>query len=383
MRNNCKKLRHADSFLALTSVRHFIFIRMGYDSVSALIVLIIIVALMFGWLPKRTVNSMKSMLEHSEDRYSPSLHIVDYRSATLRHECGWAVAKGAGMQPLNAQYSKNSNQSNSVNVNKANGSGSSNTSSNTSSNHVFTKQHVAHIRALRRAAIRRRRVLVLSLIVLTLVVFVAGISGICSAWFTIIPFAAVCTVLYFGSVAAKHAREWEAKVALYNKRSSAFNSSVVEPIFDADVNSVVEHVENSDNSSNPDNTETSVMRQHEISMALAGANRQEITKGAVAGDFSAANVAHSQADISNSNQDLISFSFGNASSDFGANGQNDGPQSLEIKSTKQVTKAIAVDDSNKSAAAFDSSKVTVEPPVSTEDSLGKADLRDVLARRAA
>lgn len=358
---------------------HFIFVRMGYESVSALTVLIIIVALMFGWLPKRTENSMKSMLEHSEDRYSPSLHIVDYSSDSLFHACSGTMAKGVGMQPSKIQANTKPNNGkssrNGVNANKHKCA--------KQFNGAFTPEHVARIRALRRAAIRRRRALVLSLAFLTLVVFVAGLSGLYSAWFAIIPLAAVCTVLYFGSMAAKQARKWEAKVALYNKRSAAFNDSVVEPIFDAAVNSVAEHAENQDN------TETSVMQQRDISMALAGANRQEAVKSAVAGDFSAANDARSQVDISNSNQDLISFSFGDDSSDFGANGKNAGPQSLEIKSTKQVTKAISTDDSNESAAAFDSSKVsevsevTVEPPVSTKDSLGKADLRDVLARRAA
>ena len=377
---------------------HFIFVRMGYESVSALTVLIIIVALMFGWLPKRTENSMKSMLEHSEDRYSPSLHIVDYSSDSLFHACSGTMAKGVGMQPSKMQANTKPNNGkssrNSVNANKHKCA--------KQFNGVFTPEHVARIRALRRAAIRRRRALVLSLAFLTLVVFVAGLSGLYSAWFAIIPLAAVCTVLYFGSMAAKQARKWEAKVALYNKRSAAFNDSVVEPIFDAAVNSVVEHVENSDNSINPDNTETSVMQQRDISMALAGANRQEAAKSAVedmtsevsastvAGDFSAANDVRSQADISNSNQDLISFSFGDDSSDCKINAND--PQSLEIKSTKQVTKAIAAGDSNELAAAFDSSnpnsasdstEVTVEPPVSTEDSLGKADLRDVLARRAA
>lgn len=365
---------------------HFIFVRMGYESVSALTVLIIIVALMFGWLPKRTENSMKSMLEHSEDRYSPSLHIVDYSSDSLFHACSGTMAKGVGMQPSKMQANTKPNNGkfsrNGVNANKHKCA--------KQFNGAFTPAHVARIRALRRAAIRRRRALVLSLAFLTLVVFVAGLSGLYSAWFAIIPLAAVCTVLYFGSMAAKQARKWEAKVALYNKRSAAFNDSVVEPIFDAAVNSVVENAENSQHAENPDNTETSVMQQRDISMALAGSSSKEVAKSAVAGDFSAANDARSQVDISNSNQDLISFSFGDDSSDCKINAND--PQSLEIKSTKQVTKAIAAGDSNELAAAFDSSnpnsasdstEVTVEPPVSTEDSLGKADLRDVLARRAA
>ncbi|MDK6486878.1 hypothetical protein QP158_12390, partial [Streptococcus agalactiae] len=59
----------------------------------------------------------------------------------------------------------------------------------------FTPQHVARIRALRRAAVRRRRILVFSLVFLTLVVLVAGLSGLYSAWFALIPFDMVSTVL--------------------------------------------------------------------------------------------------------------------------------------------------------------------------------------------
>lgn len=350
---------------------------MGYESVSALIVLIIIVALMFGWLPKRTVNSMKSMLEHSEDRYSPSLHIVDYRSDSLFHACSGTMAKGVGMQPskmqANAKPNNGKARSNGAKANNRKGAAQF----NGTFNGTFTPEHVARIRALRRAAIRRRRILVLSLAILTLVVFVAGLAGVYSAWFAVIPFAALCTVLYFGSMAAKHARLWESKVAAYRKHSSAFKDSVVEPIFDATVNSVVENVENAENvCANQDNTETSVMQQRDISMALSEANRKDVAKISASGD---------------SNQDLISFSFGSDYRDSNANSKNAGPQSLEIKSTKQVAKAIPASDSSKVAEVAevsDASKVSkvsevvVEPPVSTKDSLGKADLRDVLARRA-
>ena len=379
LRNNCKKSDTPTYFLAFTSLRHFIFVRMGYESVSALIVLIIIVALMFGWLPKRTVNSMKSMLEHSEDRYSPSLHIVDYRSESLFHACSGTMVKGVGMQPskmqANAKPNNGKARSNGAKANNRKGAAQS----NGTFNGIFTPEHVARIRALRRAAIRRRRILVLSLAVLTLVVFAAGLVGIYSAWFAVIPFAALCTVLYFGSMAAKHARLWEAKVAVYRKHSSAFKDSVVDPIFDATVNSVVENAENAEDvcanpGSNPDNTETSVMQQRDISMALSEANRKDVANIAASG---------------NSNQDLISFSFGSDYRDSNANSKNADPQSLEIKSTKQVAKAIPANDSGKVAEVSDVSKVSevskvvVEPPVSTKDSLGKADLRDVLARRAA
>lgn len=359
---------------------------MGYESVSALIVLIIIIALMFGWLPKRTVNSMKSMLEHSEDRYSPSLHIVDERSASLFHECSGAMAKGVGMQPSEKRSNKNKNKSNKSKVLRDN----------------FTPQHVARIRALRRAAVRRRRILVFSLVFLTLVVLVAGLSGLYSAWFALIPFAMVSTVLYFGSIAAKHARDWEARVAAYNKSAGVpqnygqksygeSGESIVEPVFDAIVNSVVTHEEEYQNyssgsvtqysSNTQDNTETSVMQQREISMALERVNSQNANDYIAAGNQSSSlpDVSDSS-DSSKSHQDLISFSFGSDSTESSSNDKNNGPLSLEIKSTKQVAKAISAKEPLSTKEASDNN---VEPPVSTEDSLGKADLRDVLARRAA
>lgn len=294
---------------------------MGYESVSALIVLIIIIALMFGWLPKRTVNSMKSMLEHSEDRYSPSLHIVDERSASLFHECSGAMAKGVGMQPSEKRSNKNKNTKNKSNKSKV-------------LRDNFTPQHVARIRALRRAAVRRRRILVFSLVFLTLVVLVAGLSGLYSAWFALIPFAMVSTVLYFGSIAAKHARDWEARVAAYNKSAGVpqnygkkgygeSSESIVEPVFDAIVNSVVAHEEEYQNyssgsvtqysSNTQDNTETSVMQQREISMALERVNSQNANGYVSAGNQSSSlpDVSYSSgaSDSSESHQDLISFSF--------------------------------------------------------------------------
>ncbi|EIK79575.1 hypothetical protein CGSMWGv55152_05484 [Gardnerella vaginalis 55152] len=344
---------------------------------------------MFGWLPKRTVNSMKSMLEHSEDRYSPSLHIVDERSASLFHECSGAMAKGVGMQPSEKRSNKNKNTKNKSNKSKV-------------LRDNFTPQHVARIRALRRAAVRRRRILVFSLVFLTLVVLVAGLSGLYSAWFALIPFAMVSTVLYFGSIAAKHARDWEARVAAYNKSAGVpqnygqksygeSGESIVEPVFDAIVNSVVTHEEEYQNyssgsvtqysSNTQDNTETSVMQQREISMALERVNSQNANDYIAAGNQSSSlpDVSDSS-DSSKSHQDLISFSFGSDSTESSSNDKNNGPLSLEIKSTKQVAKAISAKEP---LSTKESSNNNVEPPVSTEDSLGKADLRDVLARRAA
>ena len=49
---------------------------MGYESLSTVVVLAIVIILMAFWLPKRTVKGMKRVIEHREDRFSPSLHLV-------------------------------------------------------------------------------------------------------------------------------------------------------------------------------------------------------------------------------------------------------------------------------------------------------------------
>lgn len=373
---------------------------MGYESVSALIVLIILVALWFGWLPKRTVNGMKTMLEHREDRFSPTLHLVGEWSAARICDGTGMLAKGACMQP-------------------------------TQRKRTLTPERIARIRAARRAAIRRRCVLVGALAVLTVLVFIVGCSGAFSPAFVLIPGAMLAAVLYFGSRAAKHAREWEARVAkmragslesvdlandsLHNKslnsESLKLESSKKQSLKEQSLKS--EPSESAEQHSSRDDTATSVMEKGEIKVALMRAQeernaallaRSEATENS---ENAAENVAENAAAIEN-NQDLISFSLG---SDTKSNLSNSSaaakaPESLEIKSTKQVAKAIPVVKTAKSKAAK-SAKTSksknaknslrstslqfhaeeqasqVEAPESSADSLGVANLREVLARRNA
>ena len=377
---------------------------MGYESVSALIVLIILVALWFGWLPKRTVNGMKTMLEHREDRFSPTLHLVGEWSAARICDGTGMLAKGACMQP-------------------------------TQRKRTLTPERIARIRAARRAAIRRRCVLVGALAVLTVLVFIVGCSGAFSPAFVLIPGAMLAAVLYFGSRAAKHAREWEARVAkmragslesvdlandsLHNKslnsESLKLESSKKQSFKEQSLKS--EPSESAEQHSSRDDTATSVMEKGEIKVALMRAQeernaallaRSEATENSEnAAENVAENVAENAAAIEN-NQDLISFSLG---SDTKSNLSNSSsaakaPESLEIKSTKQVAKAIPVVKPAKSKAAKsaktsksknakNSLKSTslqfhaeeqasqVEAPESSADSLGVANLREVLARRNA
>lgn len=411
-----------------TSLDVFILIDMGYESVSALIVLIILVALWFGWLPKRTVNGMKTMLEHREDRFSPTLHLVGEWSAARICDGTGMLAKGACMQP-------------------------------TQRKRTLTPERIARIRAARRAAIRRRCVLVGALAVLTVLVFIVGCSGAFSPAFVLIPGAMLAAVLYFGSRAAKHAREWEARVAkmragslesvdsandsLRNKslngESLKLESSKEQSLTEQSLKS--EPSESVEQHSSRDDTATSVMEKGEIKVALMRAQEErnaallarseatentenvyenvaeDIDEKEYEEDFKEANLAVKEdskdsAAVKN-NQDLISFSLGSdVKYDLGDSvAAAKAPESLEIKSTKQVAKAIPVvkpaeskatkSKATKSAKTSESKyaknlqkstssqfhaeeqKSQVEAPASSADSLGVANLREVLARRNA
>lgn len=389
-----------------TSRDFFILITMGYESVSALLVLIILVALWFGWLPNHTVNGMKTMLEHREDRFSPTLHLVGEWSIARICDGTGMLAKEACMQP-------------------------------TQQKRTLTPEHIARIRAARRAAIRRRCVLVASLALLTFLVLLAGCSGLFSPAFALIPGVMLAVVLYFGSRASKHARQWEARVAKMNARSkqnvedalyerhnstvanqlSNSNADIAEKIDDvevsdaadseyaseeaAELNNFDNNLNNSIHHSSRDDTATSVMEQREIRVALRRAEEERdavlrsrsVVKASESKDESSNNVVDSAEVVSNasSNQDLISFSLDSkAKVESDDSAASPAPESLEIKSTKQVVKAVPAAKDIKSIAKADSSKFhdeekasEVEAPESSEDSLGVANLHDVLARRNA
>ncbi len=75
---------------------------MGYESLSTVVVLAIVVILMVIWLPRRTIKGMKRVIEHREDRFSPSLHLVDADSGTRFSDETAAAAKGVLMQSTEA-----------------------------------------------------------------------------------------------------------------------------------------------------------------------------------------------------------------------------------------------------------------------------------------
>lgn len=155
---------------------------MGYESLGAIGIVAILVILIAVWLPRRTVKGMKQVIQHREDRYSTSLHLVDERSRTCFSDIETPKAKGAIMPSRETHSEKN-------------------------------RQYIRQVRAQRRAAVKRRRILCAVLLAAAIVVVVLAFVLKFSPLYALIPAALLVIVLIMGAQASRQARAWEAKMA--------------------------------------------------------------------------------------------------------------------------------------------------------------------------
>ena len=353
---------------------------MGYESLSTVVVLAIVIILMAFWLPKRTVKGMKRVIEHREDRFSPSLHLVDADSGTRFSDETAAKAKGAIMQSNETHEGK------------------------------LTDERIAHVRALRRAAIRRRRIIVVSMLVITIVVLMCAFVLHFSPLFALIPASLLAGVLALGVRAAKQAAAWEHKVAKYRskmrKRAMAERKRAQEEQAErarlqaqelAEIRRIAES-----------QVPTDVMPEGEIRQAIdrgkadrdaAVSKRKEESEAKSAAEPNVVDAQvvpdkknglsiHDERDeiaktenvdprddmssptVVNASQDLISFSLG-APRD-GNDIVQAAPESMEIKSTRQVAKAVPP-----TASAVSDN---VEPLIVPTDAISSMDSDEAAAR---
>lgn len=162
---------------------------MGYESLSTVVVLVIVAIIIVVWLPVRTANGMKRVDEHRQDRYSPSLHIIDAENGRRFGDIKPHKAKGAAM-PASTPSAR------------------------------LTSEHIAHVRELRRAAIRRRQILAVCLLAITVLVFAVSFPLHFSPLLALIPFVLLLLVLVLGANASRQARQWERKVVRYERAHS-------------------------------------------------------------------------------------------------------------------------------------------------------------------
>ncbi|PJM79490.1 hypothetical protein [Bifidobacterium scaligerum] len=233
---------------------------MGYESLSTVIVLVIVTIIIVVWLPVRTANGMKRVDEHRQDRYSPSLHIVEAENGERFGDIKPHKAKGAAM-PASTPSAR------------------------------LTPEHIAHVRELRRASIRRRRMLAAGLLAVTVLVFVSAFPLKFSPWFALVPLALLAGVLALGANAARHARLWERRVSRYEHRRAAQKKTMNQARVEA-AKIAQAHAQASDaipqtsrneassdaathNETPASGTSTEVMEQREIRRALRQAEQEQ------------------------------------------------------------------------------------------------------------
>lgn len=156
---------------------------MDYEGVSAIVVLAVLILFIAGWLPTRTADSMKRVIRRRQDKYSPSLHLIDEHSGTRFSDGHSPVTKGAVMRPAQAKGTR------------------------------VSHEHIAKVRRLRRASIRRRRVIACVLLLACVVVGVLSHLLHFSPLYVLIPAGFLVLTIALGARASRHARAWETKVS--------------------------------------------------------------------------------------------------------------------------------------------------------------------------
>ncbi|MDF7665504.1 hypothetical protein [Bifidobacterium sp. ESL0745] len=169
---------------------------MDYAWVSGVVVLVILAILILGWLPRQTEDSMKRVVEHREDKYSPSLHLVDADSGTRFSDDRRPSSEGVVVQ------SKQKGIAEGVSHVPA-------AQSRKSTKAAKERAKIAHIRELRRQAAHRRAIISATLLLVTVVVLGISFPLKFSPLFALIPAALLAVVVALGIRTANHARAWE------------------------------------------------------------------------------------------------------------------------------------------------------------------------------
>lgn len=159
---------------------------MNLDSLASVVLWVTIALVILGIQPWKTFAAMGKAIEHHDDRYSTRMRIVNVDELGYMAACDDCEKGTAMLSPTNAS--------------------------------IMDDVYVARVRAERRKAIGRRRILVLALAVITVVTLVVAVVAHFSPAFALIPAGLEAAVLWLGTRAAKSARAWEARVAQSRQR---------------------------------------------------------------------------------------------------------------------------------------------------------------------
>lgn len=302
---------------------------MGFDSIGSLVVVAIVVLVFFGLVPQHTRTAIERSRKHEEDRFSTSLHLVE-----LEQQAGLHGARGIHMQMQQQQ-----------------------------------QRRIDAVRAARRAAIKRRQILVGSLLLVTVALLVAGYFLHFSLLWALIPVVLIVAVLGLGMRAARVARAWESQVSRDSSaapQTSPARREVTTPEPAHLSDDAHEVLESAPTYVIPVDDVREVLRQQALDKQAALDAKSHTAVTEVSDDGDDDSDIHSDVHDSPAEKALLSFTLG-------ADEAAESVKSAEIKSYRQVAKAVPVETATPEKAA-------VEVPVASVDSLG-VDVDAIIARR--
>lgn len=328
---------------------------MGYESLSTVVVLVIVAIIIVVWLPVRTANGMKRVDEHRQDRYSPSLHIVDAENGRRFGDIKPHKAKGAAM-PASTPSAR------------------------------LTPEHIAHVRELRRAAIRRRQILAVCLLAITVLVFAVSFPLHFSPLLALIPFVLLLLLLVLGANASRQARQWERKVVRYERTHSGTGWSKkpsaeskdskrvnkAEPVaaVTAPAENLSEHVEDA---------ATEVMEQRQIRRALRDAEIEQAKAKALRQSAADKPVSEPSAMVDESADRKSAAETSESSATLDASARADESTESDKPVAPRVEPSLTVRDERDDAAADATSELASVRPARALDVFDMATSQDLIS----
>lgn len=169
------------------------------ESVTGIVLWVALAIVLLGWVPAKAARSRAKADEHRDDRFSTSMHIVSVEDATRPGDDGY------GSRAMNKTYGANARAQLERDERMQ--------SHNTARLAKLTDERIREIRSLRRAGIRRRRIIVAALAAVTAITFGVSFAVPFSPAWALVPFVMLVAVLVAGVHAGRQAAAWEADVA--------------------------------------------------------------------------------------------------------------------------------------------------------------------------
>ena len=326
---------------------------MDFGSMSGIVLALALVVAIVALVPLATRRGMMNAAEHDDDRFSPSLHIVDVDVPNEERAEGHDDRDGKEACTMKE------------------------------ATHSLSQDHIRRVRANRKKAVRRRQIIVSLLSAATVVFAILGISTPAPWWIFFIPLTLLAVVLGLGARASARTRDWEKSLRAGHMTPSSVSSDDPEayltssssPVSPSDFTSqVAQALIKSEEPEEKTDTMSRVEIQETLTLAVrekAAANRKKAKKAMedLRQQSMAASISTTAMPVQTSSDEPSLVAEAEKILGKGASGDDTiAVSSREIISHRQVARAVP--PSQPVPIPASDMAVPVDAPTGSEDSLG-------------